>query len=126
MASDGTLSAKEYRFIRAVLAGYEIPASATIAGVSERTGWRWLSRPTIRRELARHQEAVLGIVARRMAREMGAALDVLSAIMLDTGATDSARVSAARAVLDSGLRLTELVTLADRVDELERRMGDVE
>ncbi len=37
-------------------------------------------------------------------------------------ASDAAQVSAARAVLDAGMRLFELVALADRVSELERRM----
>jgi len=58
-------------------------------------------------------------VSRRLAEEMGAALDELCAIMR-TGASEAARVSAARAVLGSGLRLAELVTLAERVSELER------
>ena len=90
--------------------------------MGERTAWTYLGDPAVKAELAAHQDAVLGDAARRLAREMGAALDVLCAIMRDKGATDAARVSAARAVLDSGLKLAELVTLADRVAELERRL----
>jgi len=51
-------------------------------------------------------------------------MDILCQIMRDEGASDGARVSAARAVLDSGLRLAELVTLAERVAALEEKMGE--
>jgi len=51
-------------------------------------------------------------------------MDVLVEIMRDEEASDSSRVSAARAVLDSGLRLAELVTLAERVAAIEDRMEE--
>jgi len=49
---------------------------------------------------------------------------VLSEVMGDAAAHPGARVSAARAVLESGLRLAELVSLSERVTELERRAND--
>lgn len=67
---------------------------------------------------------MLGHASRRLAREMGKAMDVLVEIMRDEEASDSSRVSAARAVLDSGLRLAELVTLAERVAAIEDRMEE--
>ena len=66
------------------------------------------------------QVASASRVARRVACQMGTALDVLSEVMEDTAAHPGARVSAARAVLESGLRLAELVSLSERVAELER------
>jgi len=56
---------------------------------------------------------------------MGGALDVLVAIMRDSQCQPGPRVSAARAVLECGLKLAELVTLAERVSELEKRLGVV-
>ena len=47
---------------------------------------------------------------------------MLHGIMTDPEANDAPRVSAARAVLESGLRLAELVTLAERVARLEERI----
>ncbi len=108
----------------ALLEAPSIRAAAEAASIGERTAWTYLSDPDVKAELAARQDAVLGEAARRLAREMGAALDVLCAIMRDASATDAARVSAARAVLDSGLRLSELVSLSDRVAALEERMGD--
>jgi len=94
-----------------------------MAGVSEPTAWRYLRAPAVRRELAAQQDGILGHVARRLACEMGRALDVLSEVMGDTAAHPGARVSAARAVLESGLRLAELVSLSERVAALERIMA---
>ena len=122
MAENGTLTRNQKRFVAALLEAPNVRAAAEAANIGERTAWTYLADPAVKGELATHQDAVLGDAARRLAREMGAALDVLCEIMADKGATDAARVSAARAVLDSGLRLAELVTLADRVAELEQRL----
>ncbi len=117
------LTAKKRRFVAALLATPTVRAAAEQAGVSEPTAWRYLADPTVKGELAQRQDGILGHVARRLASEMGEALDVLSAVMNDATAKDAARVSAARAVLDGGLRLAELVTLAERVAVLEERMA---
>lgn len=122
MAENGALSRSKRRFVAAMLEAPNIRAAAKAACVGERTAWTYLSDPDVKGALTVHQDAVLGDAARRLAHEMGKALDVLCSIMQSATATDAARVSAARAVLDSGLRLAELVALADRVAELERRL----
>ena len=76
----------------------------------------------MRAELAKRQDGLLGHTARRLASEMETAMDVLHEVMVSRDAPDAPRVSAARAVLDSGLRLAELVALAQRVEALEKRM----
>ncbi len=104
----------------AALSAPTLREAAHLAGVSEPTAWRYLRAPAVRQELAARQDDILGHVARRLASEMGAALDVLSEVMEDTAAHPGARVSAARAILETGLRLAELVTLSERVAALER------
>ncbi len=107
----------------AVLSAPTLREAARAAGVSEPTAWRYLRAPAVRQELAARQDGILGHVARRLACSMSAALDVLSSIMEDEAANAAPRVSAARAVLESGLRLAELVSLSERVAELERIMA---
>lgn len=51
-------------------------------------------------------------------------LEVLRTIMKDLDATDSARVSAARTVLDLGLVMYENQNIVERLNELERRLND--
>ena len=108
----------------AMLEAPTVRDAASQAGLGERTCYTYLGRPAVRAELTARQDALLGLAARRLAKEMGAALDVLVAVMNSKSASDAARVSAARAVLDSGLRLAELVSLADRVAELEKVVSD--
>ena len=124
MAENGTLSRRERRFVAAMLEAPTVRDAASQAGLGERTCYTYLGRPAVRAELTARQDALLGLAARRLAKEMGAALDVLVAVMNSKSASDAARVSAARAVLDSGLRLAELVSLADRVAELEKVVSD--
>jgi len=124
MALDDTLSSREVRFIGALLAGEDVPRGAELAGVSERTGWRYLERPAVRRELARRQDAALSEAGARLSVAMSESVDVLREVMRDRAASAPARVSAARAVLDAGLKLSELVSLAERLTEVEARLAE--
>lgn len=121
VAPAGTLSAREVRFVGALLGGAAVPVAAEAASVSERTGWRYLERAEVRAELARRSAGALSEVSARLSVAMGDALAVLSAVMGDGKASAAARVSAARCVLEAGLRLAELVTLSERVAMLEAR-----
>jgi len=56
---------------------------------------------------------------------MSESLEVLRAVQSDTCASASARVSAARAILESGLKLSEVVALSERVAILEARLEAV-
>ena len=127
MAHNGTrpeLNPRQRRLVAALVATPTVRDAAKAAAIGERTAWRYLGDPHVRAALAERQDAVLGHVSRRLAEEMGAALDVLCGIMRDKTASDPSRVAAARAVLDSGLRLAELVTLAQRVSDLEARLNE--
>ena len=120
MSENERLTTKQRRLVAAALSAPTLREAAHLAGVSEPTAWRYLRAPAVRRELAERQDGILAHVARRLASEMGTALDVLSEVMGDTEVHPGARVSAARAVLESGLRLAELVTLSERVAALKR------
>ena len=122
MTETVTLSAKQRRFVAALLTAKSMREAARQAGISDRSCWRYLAAEPVRAELARRQDTVLAHVARRLAAEMEQALDVLHEVMVSRDAPDAPRVSAARAVLDSGLRLAEFVALAERVKVLEERL----
>jgi hypothetical protein len=70
------------------------------------------------------QRAALETSTRRAVDAMGKAVNTLSVIMDSAEAPAAARVSAARAVLENGVRLVETLDLAARVAALEGR--DVE
>jgi len=120
----GKLSLRQRRFIAALIAAPTVRSAAAQAGIAESSAWRYLGDPSVKAALAERQDSVLAHVSRRLGEEMGVALLVLSIIMRDKRASDGARVSAARAILDSGLRLYEIVSLGDRVAALEQRMTE--
>lgn len=124
MGENSTLSTRQRRFVASAVVAPTVREAARSAGVGETTAWRYLADPAVRAALVERQDGVLAHVARRLASEMSDALDVLHGVMTDASANDGPRVSAARAVLESGLRLAELVTLAERVSVLERRASD--
>jgi phage terminase small subunit len=127
VTDNDTLTPRQRRFVNALITAPSVRSAAQESGVGEKTAWRYLALPAVRAELSLHGDVRLAEVSRRLALAMGRALDVLIVLMSDSGLAAergaSARVSAARAVLDSGLRMAELVTLATRVAELEQRIG---
>lgn len=123
MGDDRTLTTRQRRFVAALLSEKTVTAAAEAAKVAPRTAWNYLADDAVRAELARRQDGILGHVSRRLATEMETALDVLHEVMVNADAPDAPRVSAARAVLDGGLKLAELVALAERVSQLEERMA---
>lgn len=122
MADNGSLTVRQRRFLAALMAGPNVREAAKAAGIGERTAWRYLSNDAIRRELASHHDAMMADTSRRMAVAMAEALDVVLEVLRDAKTPAAVRVNAGRVILDAGLRLAELVTLAQRVAELEAVM----
>ena len=125
-ADPGGLTVRQRKFVAALLAAPTVREAAKVAGICETTSHRYLADPRVRAALAERQDGVLGQVSRRLASEMGTALDVLVAVMGNDLMPPAPRVSAARAVLECGLKLAELVALAERVADIERRLDEGE
>jgi len=122
MADNGSLTAKQRRFVAALMTARTVEDAAQVAGIAERTAWRYLANSDVRAALHEAQAQALAQVTRRAVQAMTEALDVLRGIAADGDAPTGARVSAARAILENALRYNEAVTLAERVSELEARM----
>jgi len=121
--ADKDLSPRKQAFVTALMGGMTQEEAAALLGVRPRTCRRYYADPQVRAALAQAQDAALAGVTRKATAAMIGALDTLYAIMQDTRASPSARVAAARAILESGLRFTELVTLAERVTALEQKLN---
>lgn len=121
MAEKG-ISPRQARFIAALLEGKAVATAAREAKVSDRQAARYMAAPVVRAELRRLQDETLAQVTRQLAAGMGAAVTALLEIAKKPGAPESARVSAAGKLLDSGLRFTETADLAQRVADLEKQL----
>ena len=126
MACSGSLNRRQRKFAAALSVAPSVEAAATVAGISERTAYRYLQEPSVKALLTRALDNAQGQATRRVVGEMTAALDTLAAIHADKEARASARVSAARAILSAGPVLREALDLAGRVAELEERLAESE
>ena len=124
MARNGILSLRQGRFIAALLEAPSIRGACALADIGERTGWRYLQDALVRAELSRRQDAMLAQATAQIAQDMTAALDTLREIMASKSATDTSRVSAARAILGYALQLIEMRDLAERVARLEEKQRE--
>ncbi len=124
MADSGALSRKQTAFVLALLEHSTVRDAARAAGIAERSGWRYLGLPSVRGALAQRQDAAMAQATTSIVGDMGAARQVLRDAMQDAHTPMGVRVRAAGLLLDCGLRLFELVALAQRVSDLERMVKD--
>jgi hypothetical protein len=104
--------------VAALAAGKTVQESARAGHVSERTVYRRLEEPEFRHELSKARAAMVDRATGRLADAMAIAVESLVALA-EHADSEAARVSAARAVVEFGMRLRE-------VEEFERRLAVVE
>lgn len=114
------------RILAALLTGRSIPEAARIAGVSERTISRRLADESFRAEYESRRRATLEGACNALKGALADAVDVLTEIMKNAETAPASRISAARSVLEYGVKLTELSDLAARVEALEAAAKEAE
>jgi hypothetical protein len=107
----------------ALASGQPVRQAAETADVSERTVYRRLQDDAFRASLARERGRLVEEAVGRLAHGMAAAADTLASIAADSDAPFSARVSAARAVLELGSRLRGELDLERRLEQLEEALA---
>jgi hypothetical protein len=115
----GKKASKLHLFVTALLSHASVEDAARAAGISPSTAWRWMRDEAV---LARLREARRDAMNAAMARLQEAAVgavDCLCQVQRD-GESESARVSAARTILEQALRAVELGDIQQRLDKLEQ------
>ena len=115
---------REEAAIAALLSEPTLEAAATRAGIGESTLLRWLEEPAFQARYRDAKRRVLEHAVSRLQQSAGKAVDVLVGIAEDRTAPHTARVSAARTVLDQAFRGLEVLDLAAEVAELKRRRDE--
>lgn len=112
------------RAIAALIANPSVSKAAKAAGLTEATLYRYLrlddfqaEYQAARRQIVHHSIAVVQAA-------MSEAVGTLRSIMTDSQAPASARVSAARVVIDTGLRAVEYEDLELRLAALESQLKE--
>lgn len=119
------ISPTRRRAIAALLSESSIGKAAERAHVGERTLHRWLVEDeAFRAALRDAQDRALDTAVTRLAGAASNAAGVLADIAGDKEERGATRVSAARALLDSALKMVELRDLSARVAALEARQRE--
>lgn len=120
------MSQNDATLISALLELPTIEAAAQAVGVSRKTVERRLDDPEFFQAYNEARRQLVTTAAGRISSRIGRAADTLGEVMDNTEAPASARISAARAILEYGLKYGELVDVTRRVDELEARLEEIE
>ncbi len=116
------LTLKQRKAVTALLTTPDVTAAAKDAGVSRETVYKWMRLPAFQTALHEAEAVALATVSRRLVTLADQATLTLEAAMTDITTPAATRVRAADAVLARLLQVRELVTLEERVRELESRV----
>jgi hypothetical protein len=119
-----TLTAKQEKALASLLSLGEVRAAAKDSGVGETTLWRWLKDETFAMAYREGHRKLLEAGAAALTANTSKASKVLLEVAEDKQAPASARVAAARAIIDGATKAVETLDLLPRVAELEKFIAD--
>jgi transposase-like protein len=123
MEQNGTENRRE--LVASALAnGCSVSDAATRFDVGRTTIHRWKTESEFRDRISELRSELLSQAAGRSAALVGEALATLGELLTDPEQPGNVRVSSARVLIDSTLRITELKTLDDRLLALEQQAKD--
>jgi hypothetical protein len=114
---------KQQKALAALLNCSTVPEAAIACGMGETTLYRFLRDAAFK---AQYRHACAEIVAHaitQLQRDAATATKTLRAVCEDREAPASARVSAAKAILEGAIKAVEMQDLAARLDALEAKGG---
>lgn len=122
MNKTGALSAKQTVVIAALLEARTVADAAEKTGTPARTIYRWLSDPSFQTALRTAEDGVIDEAVRRLLGMQQQALSALQVVLVARDTPPSARVAAARTVLDAMLKLRDHRTFEERLAAIESAM----
>lgn len=120
------LTRTQEQAISALLTTRTIRDAASQVGIGEATLRRWLAQPTFGQAYRDARRQILTRATDLLAQASIGAVFTLASIMANPQATATARVSAARTVLEMAYRASELDDLAAHVEEVDARLQEVQ
>jgi hypothetical protein len=112
--------------LAALLAEPTVARAAKQAGISERTAYRTLADPAFKAEYRDARRQVVAQVGTLLQQSATDAVEVLKEVMKDKDLLPTARVSAAKAILDAAFRSSELDDLAADVAALQEVVNQLQ
>jgi len=103
----------------ALLANPSVEAAAESVGIGRVTAWRWMQDPAVVQRLTEVRRQSMQHAMMRLQAAASRSVDCLCAVQ-QNGESESAKVSAARCILEMALRAVELGDVLERLDAIER------
>ncbi len=121
--SDENLTSKQEKALVALLAHGTLKEASEACGMSETTLWRTMQLPGFQTAYrASRRQSVEAAIAKLQAG-CAVAVRVLLEVAEDGQASSTARVAAAKTILDQSVNGLELTDLQERVEQLEERLN---
>lgn len=115
------INRKQEAAVAALLTAPTLAEAAKAAGISLITLQRWLKQEAFKEAYQRAKREVMERAIGRVQQVAEKAVGVLEELMT-TGEKENVRCQAAKTLLETALRVTEIADLARRVEELEKRL----
>lgn len=116
-------SRKQEEAIAALLSHSSIPEAARAINLGEKTLWRWLQDDDFRKAYMEARAEVVRHAVVQVQTCMNEAVGTLREVMSDPQAPASSRVSAAKSMLDLGVKAVEVEDLSSRLKRLEEKLN---
>jgi AcrR family transcriptional regulator len=117
---------KAEKVLTALLHHGVVRAAAKEAGVSEATVFRYLQDSEFQRRYRAARASVVDAAIALMQRLCANAVSTLDTVMHDTEAPASARVSAAKTILEQSIGGVELTELRQEVEDIKQMLAERE
>jgi DNA-binding MurR/RpiR family transcriptional regulator len=123
MRGHGTkLPRKHHQAIAALIEHRTIREAAQDVGIGQATLFRWMQDPHFRRAYREAKRRVMDHTITQLQRASSEAVTNLQSIMNDTKNPPSARVTAARTILDMAVKAVEVEDVEARITVLEEKL----
>lgn len=116
------MTPKKQKALVALLTQPTKEKAAAAAGITSKTLRGYLDDPEFQAEYRKVFAGLVRDATRKAQQTLNPAISVLQEIMEDGDENGQVRVSAARSVLEYGMKLTEQTDILDRLRELEAAM----
>ena len=109
--------------IAALISNPTIKGAAQTAGIAEKTLHQWLKDKAFYEAYREAQAQVIRATMGQTINAAGQAIQTLTDIMTDKETNAGSRVTAAKAILDSAMKIYEAELIQERLEALERRLN---
>lgn len=116
----GELTAKQEKALVSLLSTGSPRETAKELELNETTLFRWLRTPEFQSRYREARRQVVETAIGELQAGCGSAVRVLKAVAEDTTAAPTARVMAARTILEQSFKAIELIDLQERLETLEQ------